>query len=408
MIGAGIGGLTLALCLHRAGIGVQVFEQASEVKELGVGINTLPHAIKELDALGLLERLDAVAIRTKELIYQTATGQEILRQPRGTWAGYEVPQFSIHRGMLQKVLYDAVIERLGPEAVVTDRRLVSYAQDDTGVGVELASREGGAHRVEGDILVGADGIHSSIRTGRHPEQGAPRWSGIVIWRGATWAEPFLTGQSMIIAGGLSAKLVLYPIHNSPDRPGQTLMNWAICGKVAEDGAPLTLIDDWSKQARVEDVMPYVDGHIAIGELDVGALIRATPEIYVYPMCDRDPLECWSDGRVTLLGDAAHPMYPVGSNGASQAILDAVALSRHLDESGTAGLSAYDEERRPATAEIVRANRKGGPERVIDLVEARAPHGFRDLSDVATDDELTAIVGSYQKIAGFTTAQVNRG
>ena len=212
---------------------------------------------------------------------------------------------------------------------------------------------------------------------------------------------------MIIAGGMTAKLVLYPIYNDPRRPDETLLNWVICAKVGDSKTPLPHRDDWSKAGTLDDVMPFVEGVLDIEEVDIPSLIAATPEFYVYPMCDRDPLPRWTDGRVTLLGDAAHPMYPVGSNGASQAILDAVALNQHLSADGVSGLVAYDEERRNATADIVRLNRKGGPERVIDLVEERAPQGFADLDEVARPDELRAIVGDYQKLAGFTQEQVNR-
>lgn len=404
--GGGIGGLTLALCLERAGIKVSVYEQAASVRELGVGINILPHAIRQLSDLGLLDRLDAIAIRTEELIYKTAKGQEILRQPRGVAAGYDVPQFSIHRGKLQKLLYDAVIERLGPDAVRTGHRLTAFSQDDDGVEAVFAT-QAGDEAVTGDVLVGADGIHSTVRRTWHPDQGDPSWNGVVMWRGATWGKPYLTGRSMIIAGGMTAKLVLYPIYNDPARPDETLLNWVICAKVGDSTTALPHRDDWSKAGTLEDVMPFVDGALAIGEVDIASLIAATPEFYVYPMCDRDPLARWTDGRVTLMGDAAHPMYPVGSNGASQAILDAVSLTQHLVARGVPGLVAYDEERRGATAEIVRLNRKGGPERVIDLVEERAPDGFGDLDDVATPEELRAIVGDYQKLAGFTREQVNR-
>ena len=406
--GAGVGGLALALQLHARGIEAELYEQASEVRELGVGINVLPHSIRHLADLGLLPALDAAAIRTSELIYATGRGQHILRQPRGIAAGYDVPQFSIHRGRLQGVLHRAVLERLGPRSVTTDRRLTDHGQTEDGVTATFTDAAGGVHTVEGDVLVGADGIHSALRGARHPDQGDPRWNGLVMWRGATWTKPFLDGHTMIIAGGMSAKLVLYPLFDDPERPGETFMNWAVCGKVAEAGAPLAIRDDWTKRGTLGEVMPHVEGRLDVAELDVKALIEATDAFYVYPMCDRDPLDVWTEGRVTLLGDAAHPMYPVGSNGASQAILDGVSLAAHLERAGVAGLADYDAERRVATAEIVRLNRKGGPEGVIDLVESRAPDGFDDLDEVASEEELAAIVGSYQTVAGFTREQVNAG
>ena len=398
--GGGIGGLTLALALHARGIEARIFEQSREIRELGVGINTLPHAIRELASLGLLDALDGVGLRTEELIYKTATGQEILRQPRGTAAGHDMPQFSIHRGKLQAVLRDAVRRRLGPQAISTGHRLTGFTQRQNEVSARFDTADGA--RVErGAVLIGADGIHSTVRRHFHPEEGAPDWNGILMWRGAAWTTPFLSGRSMIIAGGMKAKLVLYPIFNDPKRPGETLMNWVICARLGDGSAPLPTREDWSKPGTLEDVMPHVEGVIHIPEVDIPALIRATPEFYVYPMCDREPLERWTHGNVTLLGDAAHPMYPVGSNGASQAVLDAVALARLLAERpAEAALAEYDALRRPVTSEIVRANRQGGPERVIDLVEERAPNGFDDLDNVANPQELRAIVGDYQRMAGF--------
>jgi len=407
IVGAGVGGLSLALHLHAKGISSTVCERSAAVRELGVGINVLPHSIRHLAALGLLPALDDVAIRTSELIYATGAGQHILRQPRGLDAGYDVPQFSIHRGKLQKVLYDAVLDRLGPETVITDRRLVDHEERKHEVIATFQDANGGTHTAAGDILVGADGIHSAIRKSRYPDEADPDWNGLVMWRGATWTKPFADGRTMIVAGGMNAKLVLYPIHNSSDRPGETLMNWVVCGRVAGPGAPLAVRDDWQSKGRREDVMPWVRGKLGVAELDIADLIGRTATFYVYPMCDREPLPHWTVGRVTLLGDAAHPMYPVGSNGASQAILDGVSLADHLEKTGLEGLAAYDEERRPATAEIVRLNRRGGPERVIDLVEERAPEGFANLSDVAADEELRAIVGDYQKTTGFTADPVHR-
>ncbi len=405
--GGGIGGLALALRLHAAGIEARVFEQAAQVRELGVGVNILPHAIARLADIGLLPALDAVGIRTHELIYMTARGQEILRQPRGLDAGYAVPQFSIHRGKLQGVLHRAAVERLGPDAVATDRRLVGFEQDEGGVTARFADAAGATVTVRGDVLVGADGIHSVVRRAFFPDEGPPRWNGVALWRGAVWRPAFLDGRSMIIAGGMAAKFVLYPILLDENRPGEVLTNWAVAAKIGRDGDPAPHKDDWSKRGSLAEVMPHVEGRLSTPVLDPAALIRETPEFYVYPMCDRDALPGWSHGRVTLLGDAAHPMYPVGSNGASQAILDAEALAKALAAQGPAGLLAYEAERLPATAEIVRLNRKGGPERVIDLVEARAPEGFDDLDAVATRSELEAIVGAYQHTAGFAAEQVNR-
>lgn len=410
VIGAGIGGLTTALMLQAHGIPCTIFERSESVRELGVGINTLPHAIQELAELGLLPALDAAGIRTHELIYANRFGQRIWRELRGMEAGFAVPQFSIHRGKLQNVLYRAVLERLGADRVLTGHKLVGFEADGAGVKARFA-RPGSeaAAEARGAVLIGADGIHSAVRASFYPQEGPPSWNGIQLWRGATEWEPFLTGRSMIIAGGMRAKLVLYPIHADPAKPGKVLMNWAVAARLGDGSKPPPRREDWNRQGRLDELLPFVENTFSLSEVDVLALIRATPEFFEYPMCDRDPLPRWSHGRVTLLGDAAHPMYPVGSNGASQAILDARCLADRLAGGGdpVAALAAYEAERLPKTAEIVRVNRLGGPERVIDVIEERAPDGFAAIEDVATQDELAGIVRGYAQMAGFAREQVGR-
>ncbi|MBR0671810.1 flavin-dependent oxidoreductase [Neoroseomonas soli] len=395
--GGGVGGLTLALCLHERGIPCTVLEAATQVRPLGVGINTLPHAIRELAALGLLPALDAVAVRTRELRYLNRFGQEIWVEPRGTWAGHDVPQFSIHRGHLHEVLWKAALERLGPDALVAGARFAGFEQDAEGV----TARLGDGRSARGDVLVGADGIHSVLRAALHPDDGGIRWNGIEMWRGAVdWPE-YEGGDTMIVAGDMREKLVLYPIA-AGSRPGTRLTNWVVCAQIGDPARPPPRREDWSRPGRLEEVLPHV-ARFRIPFLDVESLVRATPEFWEYPMCDRDPLPWWTQGRVTLLGDAAHPMYPVGSNGASQAVLDARCLAALLAEQpAPEALAAYEAERLPKTAEIVRSNRKGGPERVVDVVSERAPEGFVRLEDVIARDELAAIAGGYARMAGFAT------
>jgi 5-methylphenazine-1-carboxylate 1-monooxygenase len=407
--GGGVGGLTLALMLHARGIKSIVFEQASEIREVGVGINTLPHAIKELATLGLLPALDAIAIRTKELIYINRLGQEVWRETRGTDAGFEFPQFSIHRGRLQKVIYDAVIEKLGRGAVRTGLRLAGFVQDEGGVTAHFTDARFGtsSETVRGDVLISADGIHSVARRHFYPKEGPPSWQGVVLWRGATEWPQFLTGRSMFIGGGMGAKLALYPI-----APGSTpttrLTNWAIAIRIADGATTPPPKDSWSRVGRMDEVVPYAR-RFKVPGVDVEALVRATPVCYEYPMCDRNPLPRWSFGRVTLLGDAAHPMYPVGSNGAAQAILDARALADALQKADhpMQALGMYEDERSAKTAEIVRLNRTGGPERVIDEVEKLAPAGFEYVDRVLSRAEREAIVKGYAGKAGFTLGQVNK-
>ena len=399
--GAGIGGLAAALMLHARGLRVRVVEQATEVREVGVGINTLPHSIAELAELGLLERLDAVGLRTRELRYLTRTGQEVWREPRGTYAGHDHPQFSIHRGRLQKVLLDAAIERLGPEAVLTGLRLAGFAQDEGGVSAHFTdAHDGCSSRTLGaEALVCADGIHSVGRRRFFPNEGPPSWQGVVMWRGAVDWPVWEDGRTMAIAGGLAGKLVLYPI--SPVRGGRQLMNWVVNVRVANADVSPPPPESWSRVAPLSRVLPHARRFHVPG-IDLEALVRASGRIFEYPMADRDPLPRWTHGRVTLLGDAAHPMYPVGSNGSAQAILDARCLADHLAgaEHPREALYRYERERLPKTAEIVRTNRLGGPERVIDEVERRAPAGFDDVDAVLGHAEREAIVRGYAGMAGF--------
>src|SRR6185312_4557148 len=407
IVGGGVGGLTTAVMLHARGIDCEVFEQAETIRELGVGINTLPHAIKELAQIGLLERLDAVAIRTYELFYANRFGQTVWHELRGTDAGFDVPQFSIHRGRLQNVIFQAARARLGESKVHAGCRLGGYTQDESGVTAYFFDR-GGTHQrtVRGDVLIGADGIHSFVRAQLFPAEGPARWNGTMLWRGAVDWPQFMTGRSMIIAGGMEAKFVLYPIAagSAPDR---RLTNWAVMAKVSEGGVPPRK-EDWSRPGRWDDLRPYVQ-RFRLPYVDVTHLIEASGEFWEYPLCDREPLPRWSHGRVTLLGDAAHPMYPVGSNGASQAILDARCLGDWLKRADHPmhALAAYEAERLPPTAQIVRMNRKGGPEGVIDAVEALAPEGFTNIEDVMSYAQRMAIVRGYANTAGFAQAQVNK-
>ena len=408
IVGGGIGGLTAALMLHSRGLDCEIFEQSETVRELGVGINTLPHAIKELAELGLLARLDQVAIRTHELFYLSRTGQEIWREPRGTDAGFEYPQFSIHRGRLQQVIYQAVRARIGESRIHTGHRLGAFTQDEGGVTAYFFGPDGShRHTARGDILIGADGIHSYVRQTLYPNEGQAHWNGSMLYRGATDWPQCLTGRSMVIAGGMKAKVVVYPIAEGT-RPNYPLTNWAVQLKVSEGGSLPRDKQSWSQLGRFEDVMPHVQ-RFTFPFVDARALIEATPEFWEYPMCDRDPLPRWSHGRVTLLGDAAHPMYPVGSNGASQAILDARCLADRLRDSDHVyqALWAYETERLPMTAQIVLSNRSGGPEGVIDAVEARAPDGFDNIENVLSYEERKAIVRGYAAKAGFAKEQVNK-
>ena len=397
--GGGVGGLALALMLHQRGVSCTVLEAAAEVKPLGVGINTLPHAIRELAALDLLPALDGVGIRTRELRYLNRFGQEIWQEPRGVWAGHEVPQFSIHRGHLHQVLSQAAEARLPNGALLRNARLLNFTQNANGITAHLVD----GRSLSGDVLIGADGIHSAIRAALHPDDGGIRWNGIQMWRGAVEWPAFEGGDTMIVAGDMKEKLVLYPI-GAGASAATRLTNWVVCAQIGDASKPPPRREDWSRPGQLEEVLAHV-ARFRIPFLDVAALVRATPEFWEYPMCDRDPLPFWTQGRVTLMGDAAHPMYPVGSNGASQAVLDARCLADLLaSRAPEAALAAYAAERLPKTAEIVRSNRKGGPDRVVDEVSARAPDGFARLEDVISREEIAAIASGYAQMAGFAAGK----
>ena len=406
IIGAGIGGLTAALCLQRAGIDAVVFESVATLRPLGVGINLLPHSVRILTDLGLADHLDAMAVRTAELAYYNKFGQRIWSEPRGLDAGYRWPQYSIHRGALQMLLYRTVLERLGPEAIRTGQLLERVEDLGTEAAAWISRRDvaGPAQPVVADLVVAADGIHSVARRQWYPREGAPKFAGQLLWRGTTLARPFLSGRSMIMAGHQGQKFVCYPIGQNAD--GMCLVNWIAERRIGSGEPPRP--SDWNRKVDRETFAPLFASW-KFSWLDIPALIAGAETVYEFPMVDRDPLPRWTFGRATLLGDAAHPMYPIGSNGASQAILDAEALALALrDEPDIpVALARYEAARRPATAAIVESNRQMGPERVMQIVEERAPNGFTQLYDVISRTELEDIAAQYKRIAGFDPATLNR-
>ena len=396
--GGGIGGLALALMLQQRGIAAEIHEAAAEIRPLGVGINALPHAIAELAAIGLLPALDAIGIRTRSLTYANQRGQTIWTEARGIHAGHAVPQFSLHRGHLHGLLWHTAVQRLATPPH-TAHRLLDATQTGGRVVARFQRPDGAIDTAEGAALIGADGIHSALRAALHPQDAGVRWNGIQMWRGAADWPAFDGGDAMVIAGDAVAKLVLYPIGPGAT-PGTRLTNWVIYARVADGSTRPPHRESWSRRGAYADFRPLVE-RLVLPFIDPAALIGATADIFEYPMCDRDPLPWWTQGRITLLGDAAHPMYPVGSNGASQAILDARCLADLLAARPVPdALAAYDAARRPATTAVVHSNRAGGPERVIDLAAARAPDGFADIADIATPDELAGVVRGYAQLAGF--------
>ena len=401
VVGAGVGGLTPALSLQQIGADVEVFEAVEELRPLGVGINLLPHAVRELDGLGLLEQLRRGSVAPELLLYCTDRGQEIWREPRGLAAGYPYPQLSTHRGWLQKVLYDAFAERLGRERLHLGHRLVRI---DGAAGRPVAVFP--EAEVEADVVVAADGIHSAARAQWYHGEGPLRWNGSLLWRGTAETAPVLDGRTMVWAGHPEQKFVGYPIADVDG--GRQLFNFI--AELRRPDSDLAAREDWNREGSLDDFLPAFESW-DFGWLDVRAIVRAAPATFLFPMVDRDPVPRWTFGRATLLGDAAHPMYPIGSNGASQAILDARVLAgclrRHRDDVAEA-LARYDQARGPATAAIVRANRGLGPELPMQLVEERAPDGFSDIGDVITPEEIAQVTERYRATAGFSLTALRRG
>jgi 2-polyprenyl-6-methoxyphenol hydroxylase-like FAD-dependent oxidoreductase len=398
VVGAGIGGLTAALSLHAAGIDAVVVESAAALRPLGVGINLLPHAVRELTELGLGDELAGTGIPTAEVVHCDRHGHRIWGEPRGTALGYRWPQYSIHRGELQMMLLAAVRDRLGAGAVRAGCAFESF--DDTGPVVRAALRDratGGAVTLDADALVGADGLRSRVRAQLHPGEPGPRWNGIRMWRGVIEADPVLSGRTMVVAGSNTAtKLVVYPISRRAEESGRALLNWVAEVRLPDGGFDERAAD-WDRTGRLDDVLPHF-ADWRFDWLDVPAMLAATDRILEYPMVDRDPLPCWGRGRVTLLGDAAHPMYPIGSNGGSQAIIDGRVLAHQLATTGdaAAGLAGYERARLATANAIVLANRDMPADRILHAVGERAPGGFDRIEDVLTPDELVAIRAAYTR------------
>ena len=404
VVGGGIGGLTLALALHQRGIPCRVYESVPEVRELGVGITLLPHAMREMTALGLGDTLRSQGIENQDSRFFNRFGQLIYTEPRGRLAGYPFPEVGIHRGRLHRTLWDAAVARLGGERVVTDHQCIGLDQTAGRVTLHFRSTASGAARppIEADVAIACDGVNSAVRRLFYPDEEL-RFVGINTWRGVTRARPFLTGRSYVRAGSMrSGNLVVYPIADDVDDAGNQLINWT--AQVTQPGHDR---NDWNKPGRLEDFL-HIYATWTFDWLDVPGLIRRSDVLFEYPMVDKDPIGRWTFGRVTLLGDAAHPMYPRGSNGAAQAIIDARTLADRLAEGGDppGALRAYEAARSAPTARVVLANRAHPPDyligRVEDLVGDRP---FDTLDRYITQAELRQLSDDYKRVAGFALADV---
>ncbi|MBX3610017.1 MAG: flavin-dependent oxidoreductase [Hydrogenophaga sp.] len=394
VVGGGIAGLAFALALHKRGLTCDVFEAAPEVKELGVGITLLPHAMRELDALGLTDSLLALAIENRESVFFNRWGQYVFSEPRGRHAGYDLPELGIHRGKLHGVLWQAAMQRLGAHRLHTAHRCVGISRGASGVRLQFDNGQ----EVQADIVVACDGVNSLIRRQLVPDDRVC-YAGINTWRGVTVHKPILTGQSYIRIGSIdTGKMVIYPIVDNVDGQGNQLINW-----VAELRDPAKPMNDWNRPGRADDILPIFDGW-RYDWLDVPALIAGAQQIFEYPMVDKDPLNRWGDGPITLMGDAAHPMYPRGSNGSAQALIDARTLADELaaapDEPEQA-LRRYEAARIAATARVVQTNRTLPPDFIIMKAdELSGGQPFASIDDLISQDELRAISDNYKQIAGF--------
>ncbi|MGA8600418.1 MAG: flavin-dependent oxidoreductase [Beijerinckiaceae bacterium] len=402
IVGAGICGLTLALNLHKRGMSCRVFERAPEMKELGVGITLLPHGMREFTALGLQEKLLAAGIENSESRFYNRFGQLIYREPRGKAAGYEFPEVGIHRGRLQMILYESACARLGAERIELNRTCVGIEQDEQSARVLLQETLNGQMlaSAEGLIAIACDGVNSIIRKKFYPGDDVV-FTGINTWRGVTRRKPILDGRTYFRIGSiLTGKIVIYPIVDDIDGGGNQLINWTT--EIKRD-APRK--NDWNRPGELADFYPVYE-RWTFDWLDVAQLIRESEIILEYPMVDKDPIARWTFGRVTFAGDAAHPMYPRGSNGSAQAVIDARVLADALQQAADPrdALQAYEAERLPATARVVRTNREFPPDFInIKVEELVGDRPFDNLDDYITQDELRALSDEYKKTAGFALA-----
>lgn len=404
--GGGIGGLTLALTLHQIGVSCSVLESVRELRPLGVGINLQPNAVRELEDLGIGEDdLDAIGVPAREWALVGLNGREIYSEPRGRFAGYRWHQYAVHRGAFHMLLYRKVVERLGPDAVQSGRRVSGYRRRDDGAVtalVELA--DGGAGEYTGKLLIGADGIHSLVRAQMHPEQPPVHWGGTIMWRGTARALPIRTGSSFVGLGTSRHRVVLYPISH-PDGQGLVTVNW-IAEKTFDSDHDWTR-SGWFRPVGLSEFAHEFDGFV-YDWLNLPELLARSPVAYENPMIDRDPVATWVDGPVALMGDAAHPMYPTGSNGASQAIIDARVIGQSMLAHGVtpAALRAYDDALCKPVGAVALRNRGAGPFGLLGLVEERCGGQFENIDDVIPAAERAAFMLAYQQAAGFARDSLN--
>ena len=404
--GGGIGGLSLALTLHQIGVPCIIFESVPELKPMGVGINLQPNAVRELYELGLgAEKLDTIGLQTKEWALVGLNGKDVYSEPRGLAAGYHWPQYSVHRGQLQMLLYRTALERLGDTAFRLNHQVKAYRNTDNGVIAQVVTGTGDELEFEGALLIAADGLHSTLRQQMHPEQPPIHWGGAVMWRGTTYAKPIRSGASFVGLGTHRHRIVFYPISPADPETGLALINWI--AEVTMDNSEGWTHGDWNKKVELTDFIHHFDSW-DYDWVDIQGLLRGAAEVFEYPMIDRDPVSTWVDGNVALLGDAAHVMYPTGSNGASQAIVDARVLGANVVKHGVSSraLEAYDEELCEKISAVVLRNRGAGPFVILNELDSRCGGIFEDIEAVFPAAEREELMSRYKAAAGYAVEQLN--
>lgn len=405
--GGGIGGLATALTLHQIGVPCIVFEAAREMRPLGVGINMQPNAVRELYDLGIGEAdLDRVGLPAREWALVGLNGNDIYAEPRGLTAGYNWPQYAVHRGQFHVLLHDKAVERMGPQAVRLGSRVSGYRNNSDGsVSARIEHADGSVSEAKGALLIGADGIHSAVRAQMHPAQPPIHWGGAIMWRGTTWGKPIRSGSSFVGLGTHRQRMVFYPISHPDPRTGLSIINWI--AEVTMDNSEGWKQSGWFRQVSTADFLHHFADWIW-DWLDVPALIRQADTVFENPMIDRDPVPTWRDGAVALLGDAAHAMYPTGSNGGSQAIVDARILGAAIVEHGVTpdALAAFDEKLCGPISQLVLRNRGAGPFGLLNMVDERCGGTFDNIDDVIPPRERAEFMAGYKAAAGFAIEKLN--
>ena len=406
--GGGIGGLATALTLHQIGVPCLVLEAVREMRPLGVGINLQPNAVRELQDLGITEaELDRIGVPAREWALVGLNGHDVYSEPRGRMAGYHWSQYAVHRGRLQMLLHEKLIERIGPQALQTGARVVGYRRASAGgVAVQVAHANGAHDEIHGSLLIGADGIHSAVRAQMHPHQAPINWGGSIMWRGVTWAKPIRSGASFVGLGTHRQRVVFYPISPPDPNTGLAMINWI--AEVTWDHPDEKMLNGWFRQVPTDSFLHHF-ADWTWDWLDVPALIRGAEYAFENPMIDRDPVPGWVDGPVALLGDAAHAMYPTGSNGASQAIVDARVLGAVMCEAGATpeALAQYDARLCGPISKLILRNRGAGPFGLLNLVDERCGGNFDHIDEVIPVAERDAFMADYKAAAGFAVESLNR-